>query len=198
MHNADTEPSGVFDTSVQQTLYLFTDLKTDGFATFPAVIKALQPLREAGYLSNITNGTTLNSGPVTVIGTGNTPLSLVQPVLNRDYFCKRRTNDSSLLLRLRYWRGGYCCKSMQRSQNSILHRVISLRLFLPLRRMTLRLFLGRWGGLSWVVAVLRFWGVRWLIHMVKESSFDIVSRFFPSFEIQAKTEPRGNQQFRLL
>lgn len=80
--------SGVFDTDVQQTLYLFTDIKTDGLATFPFMVKALQPLRDAGYLSNVTNGTTFNSGPVTVMGTGNTPLSLVQPVLNRDYFCK--------------------------------------------------------------------------------------------------------------
>lgn len=59
--------SGVFDTDIGQTLYLFVDVKTDGLTTFPAVIKALQPLRDAGYLSNVTNGK-FNSGPVTVIG----------------------------------------------------------------------------------------------------------------------------------
>lgn len=80
--------SGVFDMSVGQTLYLFTDIKTDGLTTFPFMVKALQPLRDAGYLSSVTNGTVFKSGPVTVMGTGNTPFSLVQPVLNRDYFCE--------------------------------------------------------------------------------------------------------------
>jgi hypothetical protein len=32
------------------------------------------------------NATTFTSGAVTVIGTGNTPLNLVQPVTDRDYF----------------------------------------------------------------------------------------------------------------
>ncbi|TAQ90208.1 hypothetical protein B7494_g1506 [Chlorociboria aeruginascens] len=77
--------NGVFDTSGGQTLYLFVDLKTDGPTTWPAVVKALQPLRSAGFLSTV-NGTTFTSGAVTVIGTGNTPLNLVQPITNRDYF----------------------------------------------------------------------------------------------------------------
>lgn len=77
--------NGVFDTSGGQTLYLFVDLKTDGASTWPAVIKALEPLRKAGYLSSV-NGTVFTSGAVTVIGTGNTPLNLVQPIASRDYF----------------------------------------------------------------------------------------------------------------
>jgi hypothetical protein len=36
--------NGVFDTDGGQTLYLFVDLKTDGPSTWPAVVKALQPL----------------------------------------------------------------------------------------------------------------------------------------------------------
>ncbi|TVY30476.1 Altered inheritance of mitochondria protein 6-like protein [Lachnellula hyalina] len=60
-------------------------LKTDGASTWPAVVKALEPLRSAGYLSSV-NSTTFTSGAVTVIGTGNTPLSLVQPITDRDYF----------------------------------------------------------------------------------------------------------------
>ncbi|CZR50747.1 uncharacterized protein PAC_00621 [Phialocephala subalpina] len=68
--------NGVFDTSGGQTLYLFVDLKTGGAETWP---------RSAGYLSS-TNGTTFTSGAVTVIGTGNTPLNLVQPISPRDYF----------------------------------------------------------------------------------------------------------------
>ncbi len=77
--------NGVFDTSSGQTLYLFVDVKTDGPATWPFVVKALAPLRSAGYLAKV-NGTTVTAGPVTVIGTGNTPLSQVQGVSPRDYF----------------------------------------------------------------------------------------------------------------
>ncbi|KAK5116117.1 hypothetical protein LTR62_008443 [Meristemomyces frigidus] len=86
-----SEPTknGVYDTSGGQTLYLFVDVKTDGETTFPYVSKALQPLRAAGYLTTF-NGTVVNPGPVTVIGTGNTPLDQVQGVGNathpRDYF----------------------------------------------------------------------------------------------------------------
>lgn len=77
--------NGVFDTSSGQTFYLWIDLKTNGTTTWPAVIKALQPLRDAGYLTTY-NGTTVTKGPVTVIGTGNTPRNLVQGVAPRDYF----------------------------------------------------------------------------------------------------------------
>ncbi|KAK1058021.1 hypothetical protein LTR74_013709 [Friedmanniomyces endolithicus] len=81
--------NGVYDTSGGQTLYLFVDVKTDGPTTFPYVIKALQPLRSAGYLTTY-NGTAVTPGHVTVIGTGNTPLNQVQGVGNathpRDYF----------------------------------------------------------------------------------------------------------------
>lgn len=80
-----TTKLGVYDTSSGQTLYLFVDVKTDGPTTFPAVVSALQPLRDAGYLTTF-NGTAVTSGPVTVIGTGNTPLSQVQGVEPRDYF----------------------------------------------------------------------------------------------------------------
>jgi len=42
--------------------------------------------RSLGYLTTVVNGTLVIPGPVTVIGTGNTPLNLVQGVANRDYF----------------------------------------------------------------------------------------------------------------
>ncbi|KIX09687.1 uncharacterized protein Z518_00768 [Rhinocladiella mackenziei CBS 650.93] len=77
--------NGVYDTSSSQTLLLFVDLKTNGTTTWPVVIDALQPLREADYLTTW-NGTGVTVGPVTVIGTGNTPLDQVQPVQQRDYF----------------------------------------------------------------------------------------------------------------
>jgi hypothetical protein len=78
--------NGVYDTSSTQTLYLFIDVKTDGATTWPAVIKALQPLRDAGYLTTVRNGTNVSPGAVTVVGTGNTPLDQIQGVSDRDYF----------------------------------------------------------------------------------------------------------------
>ena len=77
--------NGVFDGYSGQTLYLFVDIKTAGNITFPAAVDALQPLRDAGYLTTF-NGTGITPGPVTVIGTGNTPLDQVQGVSPRDYF----------------------------------------------------------------------------------------------------------------
>lgn len=76
---------GVYDTNPAQTLYLFVDVKTSGTATWPVVVEALGPLRDAGYLT-VYNGSAVIPGPVTVIGTGNTPRALVQGVSPRDYF----------------------------------------------------------------------------------------------------------------
>lgn len=78
--------NGVFDTDSGQTLYLFVDLKTDGNETFPYVVKALEPLRSAGYLTYYNSTTGVTPGAVTVIGTGNTPLDQVAPLSYRDYF----------------------------------------------------------------------------------------------------------------
>ena len=61
------------------------DLKTDGSTTWPAVIQALEPLREGSWLTRLENGS-VAPGTITVIGTGNTPLSQVQGVDSRDYF----------------------------------------------------------------------------------------------------------------
>lgn len=77
--------SGVFDVSLAQTLYLFVDLKTPGSETWPYVVQALAPLRSLGYLS-VVNDSAITPGPVTVIGTGNTPIDLIRPVHARDYF----------------------------------------------------------------------------------------------------------------
>ncbi|KAL3481811.1 hypothetical protein BJX99DRAFT_218270 [Aspergillus californicus] len=78
--------NGVFDTSADQTLYLFVDSKTSGPETFEAVIAALEPLRQKGYLTTLKGNETMTEGPVTVIGTGNTPYDMVGPVADRDYF----------------------------------------------------------------------------------------------------------------
>src|SRR5579862_6066143 len=60
---------GVFDRDGSQTLYLFVDVKTDGQSTWPAVVQALQPLREKGWLTKV-NGSSIIKGPITVVGTG--------------------------------------------------------------------------------------------------------------------------------
>lgn len=77
--------NGVYDTISYQTLYLFIDVKTDGATTWPVLVKALEPLRQHGYLTTL-NGTQLTGGPVTVVGTGGTPLNQIQGVAVRDYF----------------------------------------------------------------------------------------------------------------
>ncbi|KAK9479145.1 putative secreted protein [Lipomyces japonicus] len=81
----DTAPNGVWDTDSGQTLYLFVDVKTDGNATWPYVIEALEPLRQKGWLTTF-NGTAITSGPITVVGTGNTPYAFVKAQKTRDYF----------------------------------------------------------------------------------------------------------------
>ena len=67
---------GVFDTDPEQTLILLIDFKTSGSALWPYVQSALQPLRERNYLTR-SNGTQITRGPITVVGTGNTPFDLV-------------------------------------------------------------------------------------------------------------------------
>lgn len=78
------EQNGVFDTSSGQTLYLFIDIKTAADETFPAVHSAFAPLRAANYLTTY-NGQERINRPITIIGTGNTPLSAIQS-LPRDIF----------------------------------------------------------------------------------------------------------------
>lgn len=76
-HPAVDQPlHGVFDTDPSQTLILLIDFKTDGEKTWQHVMDNLSPLRERGYLTYF-NGTGLINGPITVVGTGNTPFNLV-------------------------------------------------------------------------------------------------------------------------
>ena len=55
-------------------------------SALPAILQALKPLRDAGYLTTYYSNGTLVSSAVTVIGTGNSPLDLVQALDPRDYF----------------------------------------------------------------------------------------------------------------
>jgi len=53
-----------------------TDLKTEGYSTLEAVQAQLEPFREKGWLT-YWNGTTIIPGPITHVGTGNTPFEAV-------------------------------------------------------------------------------------------------------------------------
>ncbi|KAG9126515.1 hypothetical protein FRC07_003137 [Ceratobasidium sp. 392] len=71
--------NGVFDTTTDQTLYLFVDVKTSGTETWPVVIRQLAPLRDGGWLTYWDEEAgVLKPGAVTVIGTGGTPFSQIQ------------------------------------------------------------------------------------------------------------------------
>ncbi|KZT30499.1 hypothetical protein NEOLEDRAFT_1159676 [Neolentinus lepideus HHB14362 ss-1] len=80
-----TTPNGVWDTSSGTPLQLLVDIKTDGAATLPFVLKALEPLRSEGYLTTYANGI-LTTSAVTVVGTGNSPLEPIKALEPRDYF----------------------------------------------------------------------------------------------------------------
>lgn len=67
---------GVFDSDPSQTLVLLIDLKLDGGAAWPILLQNLEPLRRQGWLSTTRDGS-MRCGPVTVVGTGDTPFELV-------------------------------------------------------------------------------------------------------------------------
>lgn len=58
----------------------------------------MEPLRQRGFLSTFANGS-LTTGPVIVVGTGNSPLEQVKALSPRDYFFDAplaQLNDTSL------------------------------------------------------------------------------------------------------
>ncbi len=71
-----TNPNGVFSSSPRSTLALLIDMKTDGSSIWPILLQQLEPLRQKRWLTAY-NGTDLLPGPITVVGTGNTPFPLV-------------------------------------------------------------------------------------------------------------------------
>ncbi|OJT07460.1 Altered inheritance of mitochondria protein 6 -like protein [Trametes pubescens] len=81
-----TSPNGVFDTASGTPLQLLIDIKTDGVEALPFILKALQPLRAAGYLTTALANGTITPSAVTVVGTGNSPLAQVKALSPRDYF----------------------------------------------------------------------------------------------------------------
>ena len=71
-----TQWSGIFETNTSASLTLLIDMKTDGADTLPVVLQQLEPLRSKGWLTHF-DGTNVVRGPITVVGTGNTPFDLL-------------------------------------------------------------------------------------------------------------------------
>jgi glycerophosphoryl diester phosphodiesterase len=75
--NQDTaKPNGIFQADPSQSLVLLIDFKSDGAALWPRVSAELEPLRQANLLTHY-NGTAIVEGPVTIVVSGNAPLSSV-------------------------------------------------------------------------------------------------------------------------
>ena len=72
----DSRIHGVFDTTPEQSLIFLIDFKTAGATLWPYAHSALEPLRTRKYLTH-SNGGEIIYGPITVVGTGNTPFDLV-------------------------------------------------------------------------------------------------------------------------
>ena len=68
--------NGVFDTVPEQSLIFLIDFKTAGTSLWPIFQSALEPLRSRNYLTYF-DGTNVVTGPITIVGTGNTPFDLV-------------------------------------------------------------------------------------------------------------------------
>ncbi|KAH7113774.1 hypothetical protein B0J11DRAFT_445898 [Dendryphion nanum] len=73
---SSTPKNGVFTSDPTRTLVLLVDFKNSGRDIYPVVSAQLTALRSKGYLS-YHDGTTLHTGPVTVVATGNAPFDLI-------------------------------------------------------------------------------------------------------------------------
>ncbi|KAF2191142.1 hypothetical protein K469DRAFT_556725 [Zopfia rhizophila CBS 207.26] len=93
--SAENKEVGVFDADPNASVVLLIDFKNDGHKIWPILLSQLQPLREKGWLTYF-NGTKVVPGPLTVVGTGNTPFELVQANnTNRYVFFDAPLNDIS-------------------------------------------------------------------------------------------------------
>ena len=78
--------NGVFDTNPATSLTLLIDVKSNGTSTFPVILQQLEPLRSRGYLTYF-DGSAVIPGPITVVGSGNTPFDLlISNTTYRDIF----------------------------------------------------------------------------------------------------------------
>ncbi|QPG75023.1 hypothetical protein FOA43_002363 [Brettanomyces nanus] len=84
---AEKLPSGVFETDIHATLYFFIDFKTEGNALFNKVAAALERFKHRDWLSYYdVEKDEFVWRPLTVIGTGDTPLESVLNMRQRFIF----------------------------------------------------------------------------------------------------------------
>lgn len=84
----DHNGGSAYKSRPDQTLVLLVDFKTSDKGTLDAVVKALDPLRQAGYLSKVENGV-FKRGAVTISASGSAPFDRISSgdgVPNRDVF----------------------------------------------------------------------------------------------------------------
>ncbi|ODN84971.1 hypothetical protein L202_00815 [Cryptococcus amylolentus CBS 6039] len=76
--DGEEEWNGVYEDDPREEIVLMIDMKSDGDETWPHLQKALEPFLAKGYLTTYnTTSRTLSPGPLTIVGTGNTPLHQV-------------------------------------------------------------------------------------------------------------------------
>ncbi|KAJ4377800.1 Altered inheritance of mitochondria protein 6 [Neocucurbitaria cava] len=75
--STDDKQTGMFDSDPNTSTILLIDFKTDGHELWPVVLSQLQPFRDKNWLTYY-DGEKLIQGPLTIVGTGNTPFDLVQ------------------------------------------------------------------------------------------------------------------------
>ncbi|KAJ4373430.1 Altered inheritance of mitochondria protein 6, partial [Didymella sp. IMI 355093] len=67
---------GVFDADPNVSVVLLIDFKSDGHAIWPVLLAQLQSFRDKGWLTYYDDDK-MYRGPLTIVGTGNTPIELV-------------------------------------------------------------------------------------------------------------------------
>lgn len=82
--DSQDKKTGIFDMDPTTTTVLLIDFKSDGAATWPVLLSQLAPLREKNWLTYY-DGETLHQGPLTIVGTGNTPFNLIQAAATDRY-----------------------------------------------------------------------------------------------------------------
>lgn len=68
---------GVFDADPEASIVLLIDFKSDGRTTWPLLMERLRPFHNKGWLTYF-DGNKVVQGPLTIVGTGNTPFDLVK------------------------------------------------------------------------------------------------------------------------
>lgn len=75
--SASDKETGVFDTDPNASVTLLIDFKSNGYEIWPVLLDQLQTFRDRNWLTYY-DGKTLHQGPLTIVGTGDTPFELVQ------------------------------------------------------------------------------------------------------------------------